>query len=281
MTCQYSPHLLPVYFAYLITNCSGFFGAVFALICVFSNSATERALRHTLISFSVGNLLGPYMLAYDSKSLICNRDDKNLDFVVIVTMTLSLSHLILLLIYFYGTLKSTKQQEQHAGGSRVTSFVIISWTLSLVIGGMYVVSDRSEARLFCGVIIAFTATIIILSYLITLYKHKWKRHSQYVYSGASWGTGAESDGVDSSDADVYIKVILLGVVILGYVGSTLPWVVEELQEGLNPGFSGKDDPHTLSMVAYSLNFYFPIFFCIFLRYRMWKLEQNGTNSTEV
>ena len=90
----------------LVVNCVGFLNTSVAITCILTNKYIERSLRGILLSFSIANGVGSTMFAYDVFTSACGENQHEYDYIVIITVVLSLSHLLLLLLHYYIVLTS-------------------------------------------------------------------------------------------------------------------------------------------------------------------------------
>lgn len=101
---------LPGFVITLIITCGGILFTVVSIICLVTNTEVDPSLRTILLSFSIANVLGTVMLAYDTTALICEHEEGRLSFVMTISVMLSLSHLLLLMLDEYLTLTSNRKR---------------------------------------------------------------------------------------------------------------------------------------------------------------------------
>ena len=108
MGCVIS-NVLPGFIVTLITTCGGVLFTVLSIVCVVINTEIDPSLRSILLSFSIANVMGTAMLAYDNIALICQHAEHRLNFVMTISVMLTLSHLMLLMLDEYLTLASHRK----------------------------------------------------------------------------------------------------------------------------------------------------------------------------
>ena len=80
----------------MVVTVGGVIITLLAILCIVTNTAMDPSYRSILLSYSIANVLGTAMLAYDTISLICNHSAERLSFVITISIMLSLSHLFIL-----------------------------------------------------------------------------------------------------------------------------------------------------------------------------------------
>ena len=95
----------------LVLNSGGTLSSVLSMASLLTNIELEPSLRAILTSFSVSNLIGSGMFVGDILTYICEKDEHPLDYIVIMTMVLSLSHVMLLLLHYYIILTSSRREK--------------------------------------------------------------------------------------------------------------------------------------------------------------------------
>ena len=92
----------------LFTNGTGLFFTVVSFVCTLTSKSMEQSLRGILLSFSLSNITGSTMFVVGIVTYVCHSDEHLLDYIVMLTMVLCLSHLLLLILHYHITLTSSK-----------------------------------------------------------------------------------------------------------------------------------------------------------------------------
>ena len=245
----------------LISNFGGVLFAVISAICIATNTLIQQSLRCIFFSFSVANVIGTCMLIYGNIALVCNHNSSvSIRFVIITTMILSASHLFLLILMEYVNLKSLSERR----GRSFVGLVLVSWIMSMTLGGVNVVTSHENTRLVFAVLYLFFVFFISYFYF-WLGKHNRKKiNTAQTYER----TFLRGPSLRNNYTQGYWKLKFLGVLIFSYMGCSISLIVDELWET-----SQKTTVRPLScpvpFIIYSLNFYFPSAVCIYLSYKQW------------
>ena len=268
MTCTFPSHQLPEFIVTLVTNCSGVLFTVFSIICVITNVSIDPSLCGILLSFSIANLLGIVMLTYDTIALICYHGEQRLGFVATISVTLSTSHLMLLILAEYVIITSSSSRRSVKD---FTGLIIISWIISVTLGSVNVVTLRKDARVIFAVGFILVVFFIFTCYLVIVRRHIRAKRILEAYKKHFLKVSFRRNKV----VKTYWNLKYFAIIICSYVSCSIPWVVNEFREGLeitpsSPMF------HSISLVIYSLNFYFPSAICMYLRYKQWMAKKSST-----
>ena len=256
MVCNIHAHRQPRFIIMLTINCGGVLCTVLSIICVIANTSIDQSLRGILLSYSVANVMGTVMLTYDSFVLIC-FGDHFLNFVVTITMTLSVTHIMLLMLAEYISLTYISKQRARD----YTGLLLISWIISITFGSMNVVTIGNTAKIVFVIIFLFAALSILQSYFVVIKKHQKKKYLLETYKRTFLRQNSHTNKVLKRSW----KIKLLAIIIFSYIGCSIPWVVNELWEGFQ---TDENNPfaHAVALLIYSLNFYFPSGICLYLKY---------------
>ena len=105
MTCHFDSDITLA----LIANCGGAASTFLALLCLLMSRSVEQSLRAILISYSTSNMIGSGMFVFGIVAYVCNHEEHPLDYIVMMTIVMSLSHLLLLILHYYITLTTSKK----------------------------------------------------------------------------------------------------------------------------------------------------------------------------
>ena len=257
MVCNFHQHQLPEVMVTLITNCGGVLFTALSLICLITNTAMDLSIRRILLSFTIANLVGTGILTYDTITLICYHGGHRLGFAVTITVTLTVSHLLLLMLAQYIILTSGSK---HRANDYI-GLILTAWILSITLGMLNVVTLHHEARLVFAIIFLLIALYIVIKYFVIIKIHKKKKKLQYEYKQTYLSATLRR----SKARRKCWKLNFVTTIIYSYLCCSIPWVFNELREGMH---IGGDSPavHSIVLIIYSLNFYFPSAICMYMRY---------------
>ena len=255
MVCNVDSHALPEFIVTLVTNCGGVLSTVLSVASVITDTEMEESLRSIFLSFSIANVIGTAMLAYDTIVPICYHEEERLSFVMTISVMLSLSHLMLLIIDQHIML--TAQRKRVA--KDFTGLIIISWLISITIGMMNVVSHQ-QARIIFAVMFVLIMLLLAASYITITTKHYRKKRLKRAYQLTFLRKNLHITKVVKK----FWMHKFFTIIIISYACCSILWVVNELREGFQ---TNADNPfvHSTALILYSLNFYFPSAICIYLR----------------
>ena len=274
MVCRLHSHYQ--FFVALISYAGGVLLNVFSIICLVTNTSMDQSLRGILLSFSMANVIGTCMLTYDTYILICHDGQETSGLVATITVMLSVSHLMLLMLAEYLNLN-------FRWALKITNFVgliFISWIISVTLGSLNVVSIRDDARvIFAGVMLLLVVFILVKYYYIFQQQRKEKRlQKEYIV------TFLRGNSRRHKTVKCYWNIKYMPIILLSYAACSIPWVINEFLEGFQEG-EENIHMHSISLIAYSFNFYFPSIACIHLKYKQWitkrrRIPQSSYISTE-
>ena len=264
MNCNIDSHKLPEFIVTLFTNCGGILFTVLSLVCLAVDAEMDPSVRSILFSFSIANVMGTIMLAYDTIALLCSNERERLHFVMTISVMLSLTHLTLLTLIQHINVTSHKKQNP----KDFTGLIVISWIISITIGMMNVVS-RQNARLIFAILFLLTLLLLVYRYIIIINKHKKLEKLKSVYQMTFLQKYANK---------VVKKVWMIkffALIVFSYAACSILWVLNELRVGLEGGKSNYII-QSASLIVYSMNFYFPSAICIYLKCIQWMSKRNKT-----
>lgn len=265
MVCNSTVIEQPIFLLMISVNAGGVLFAVLSIVCIAINTSIDQSLRSILLSFSIANLLGSGMLTYDTIILLCFRNHF-LNFAVTITMTLSVTHIMMLILAEYISLTASRKQRARDYGG----LLLISWIISVTCGSMNVVAIGNAAKLSFVTIFIFTLLMIFRSYMIVMKKHVKKKCLLVRYQKSFLRQSVHRHKVLKRSW----KTKLLGLIICGYIICSIPWIVNEIKEAMHHGDEDEDHVesssntilHSTSLITYSIQFYFTSFVCIYLKY---------------
>lgn len=249
----------PVHYVFrLIIDCFGVFLAFIAFGCSLRHFSMDQSLRGIILSFTAANVVGSSMLTYNTVATACGGETHNSDYLISITATLSLSHMLLIVLAEHVILNSGFKNRARD----YTGFILISWIISLTLGSLKVISIRQDVRVFFLFIdLSVILFLLVKFFTLTRTREKKKRlHRAYTETFLRRRNRTKTKMVGKPWRFKYATII-----IFSYIGCTLPWVFNELLEGLslqnyNPQL------YSLSVMVYSLNFYFPSAIFIYLKH---------------
>ena len=149
----------------LILYYGGIFSTLLAVICLLTNQFIEQSLRAILLSFSISNMAGSGMFVFGITTYVCHNDEHPLDYIVMMTIVLSLSHLLLLILHYYITLTSSKKKM----AVDFSGLIIIAWITSAAIGSMISVSTQHGAgHMFVVISFMLVFSVAVKCYFVIL-----------------------------------------------------------------------------------------------------------------
>jgi len=245
---------IPEFIVTMIATGGGVASTLLAIACVVTNTTMDPSYRSILLSFSIANVLGTAMLAYDTISLICKHSTERLSFVITISVMLSLSHLFMLTIDQWNML-----QQKNRSARDFTGLILILWIISITIGMMNVVSD--ETRLAFALVFLLCLTFLLASFCFIISKHFHQKRLKRGYQSKYLAMNKTS----TKTFQKYWMLEYFGVMIISYAMTSVMWGVNEVRESVNPA---NEIPllHSATLILYSLNFYFPSGICIYLRF---------------
>lgn len=293
MFCNLTVTEEPKFALMLTLNSVGVFVTAISLVCVIPNTSIDQSLRSILLSFTVANVLGTCMLIYDSFVLLCFGN--HLNFTVTITMTLSVTHLLLLVLTEYISLTAGKKQRARDH----TGLLLISWIISITFGSMNVVTIGYTAKMAFVVIYILSLLAVLRFFIFVLRIHKLKKKMLVKYKKTFlWRPKSTRIVVKKW------KIKLLAIIVYSYIVCSLPWILNEIHEGIahhsgnhsslmlvNGSYVMRKNDisyfHTLGLIVYSLHFYFPSSICIFIRHNKrnvksgWKIRSYRYRDTNI
>ena len=260
MKCYEDPSALAEFIIILITNSTGGVLGILSVICVASNTSMDKSFRSILLSFSIANVAGMVMLTYETVMLVCFS--KEMNFIMTISVLLSLCHLIMLMVALYITIEARRNR----GAKDFTGLIVISWIISVTIGTVNVITDN-EARLAFAFMILALVVVLSSGYSILIIKHRRKKKLKSAYQKTFLRRRIDKKKFMKSNL-----LILFAIIVFSYCTFSCIWVINELRSGLY------DDEnaliHSALLIVYSLNFYFPSTICIYLGYRHWTSKKS-------
>lgn len=262
MICDFPTGKQPGLVFMLILNFIGFLLAIVANICIMANTSIDQSLRGILLSFSIANFLGTGMTTYDSFYLIC-VGHHFLDFAITISMTLSVTHMMLLILTEYISLTGSWKQRARDH----TGLLLISWIISVTFGSMNLVTIGNEAKMTFVILFILSLILMLKAFISVKIKHKKRKCLLIRYKRTFLRPNLKKQKVLKRSW----KTNLLGFIIISYVIFSVPWILNELNEGLGPHDS-QTLFHHASLISYSVQYYFPSIVCIYLRYIQQKVS---------
>lgn len=264
MVCNMTNIGQPTIIVVLMINFSGIMLSFISVICIVTNTYIDQSLRGILLSFSIANSIGTGMLTFDSIILLC-VGNHFLTFAVTITMTLSVSHMMLLILSEY--ISITSSWKQRAGDH--TGLLLISWIISLTLGGMNVVTIDHASKTGFAIVFVFALLFMLRFYFVVITKHKKKKYLLEKYKETFLRTSA----CTRKTANRSWRIRILAIMIFSYITCSIPLVLNEFREGIGPHISNPFY-HTVSLMIYSIQFIFPSSVCIYLRYIQKKITSD-------
>ena len=251
MTCAFDADIMFT----LVVNCGGVASTFLAVLCLSMSHTVEQSLRAILLSYSISNLAGSGMLVFGIITYVCHHDEHPLDYIVVMAIVLSLSHLLLLIVHYYITLTTSKKKR----AVDFSGLIITAWITSAAIGSMLNVSTRHEVG-HMVVVVGFLIIIplAIRAYLFILRKHQMREAIQQRYRDTFLDVN-ENDFVSQGWGEWNLS--LLATMLFTYVFCSVPWLVNEVA-----GFymTRKHLGNSVALLMYAFNFYVPSILCVIM-----------------
>ena len=244
---------------------------IVSILSIATNITLEPSICRILLSFSIANLIGCGMLVYDTAQIICLESHHSVGFIVTITALLSLTHVMLLTLAEYIIL--TCRSEKKAGN--YNGLIFLSWMISISGGSIDVVTTNHVAKSIFVVLFLTAIFFIFVKYYVIIRLHIKKGKLRRTYE-----TFLRGSSLRRKVRKKYWKLKYFGMIIYSYVVFSLPWLVNELREGLREGLYGKEHEdtslsHSITLIVYSFNFYTPSIICIYLRYQQWRSKKRA------
>ena len=252
----------------LIVNSSAVICTILSLICVITNIAIEQSLRGILISFSTANVIGAGMFTFDTVIFMCSHGGERFDLIVNVSMALSLSHLMLLILHYYITLISTLRRRARD----YVGLILTSWIVSAALGSLTVSTTYRKSRVAVVVVFLLIICFTLRNHFVVLKKRKKYKRIQLTYKKTFLRQDSRGSKVRN-----YWKLAYLSFILYAYIGCSILWLINEILEGLQEKSSHV--VHSISVLLYSLNFYFTSSVFMHVSYKHWNSKQ-GNNEAE-
>ena len=101
----------PIIMLSLLVNAGGLICSITAVLCLLINPTIEQSLRAILVSFTLSNVAGSGMLVFGVFKYASHRSDQHsLDYIVMMAVVMSLSHILLLILHYYIALTTSKKK---------------------------------------------------------------------------------------------------------------------------------------------------------------------------
>ena len=121
------------------------------------------------------------------------------------------------------------------------------------------VVSRHEAHTVFAILFLLIVGFLAISYGVTINKHLKKRRMQSVYHQ----TFLRRQSVKLQKVvKRYWLLKFPAIIIFSYIGCSILWVFNEIREGFVPNQTNNLF-HSISLMIYSLNFYFPSSICMY------------------
>lgn len=263
----------PIIMLSLLVNGGGLICSITAVLCLLINPTIEQSLRAILVSFTLSNVAGSGMLVFGVFKYASHRSDQHsLDYIVMMAVVMSLSHILLLILHYYIALTTSKKKM----ALDFSGLIITAWITSAAIGSMINVSTRHSVG-HVMVLVGFIAMFLyaVRAYFFILNKHRKKDAVQKQYR-ESYLREDEDQDIQQGSRQWNLK--LLAIMLFTYIGCSLPWLTNEvIVDNEHNEMSGQLGSYVVMMV-YAVNFYVPSILCIMIACRncsMFKRRSKG------
>ena len=258
MVCTFNTHRI----INLMFNFGEILSTLFSIICIATIYSLDGSIRGIMLSFSVANLVGACMFLFDTISVGCYHDDDQFDFIVILTNVLSLSHLMLLVLDYYiiFTTNSKRKARDFSG------LILTSWILSATLGSMNIATRQHEAQMVIIILFILTVLFILRNYLVVVKKNKEYHKLQLTYKAFL------RIGFHQNKFRNYWKLSYVAIILFSYIACSVPWLVNEIRAGLQK--KPNHLAHSICVLIYSMNFFFPSAICMYMRYKQWTCKRS-------
>lgn len=274
MSCNFSP----AFIVSTAVNCGAVLITVKAIVCIVLNNLIDPSIRGILLSFSISNIFGAIIIIYDSYAVSCFHDDheggktNNSAFVVYISATLSLCHLMLLIMAEYIILTSSSKRTT----THFTGLIIVSWMISVSLGSVNAIMAHNDTRLVFAITFFMLVLIILGSFFVIVKRHRIKGNNIKTYHRKFLLANFPRD-LYIQKKRRYWKLRFFVIIIASYIACSVLWVINEMCEGLGNVDLLPHGFHSLSLVIYSMNFYFFPVICIYAWYKRYKRNELRKN----
>lgn len=259
----------------LAVSVGGIVFTFISIICSLTNSRTDSSLRCILISFSLANMAGCCMFTYDTVANVCAHSSGSADFLVIITMSLSLFHLMLLTMNYYIIQKNTKRQPLDNLG-----LILTAWITSAALGSM-TSQQTSKYQPYIKITLIFIFILCIIYTIcrfVVIRKHKKRSEKLKIWYRENF-LRTNGGRKQTNDKSQWRSLFLAGV-LYTYALCFIPWVVNEMRDVFRGDHSAYSLPHTFTVLIYIINFYVPSGICMYTSYYTCRLKRRGKETVD-
>ena len=230
-----------------------------SIVCLVTIKTLNVILKQTLLSYSIANLLGCLFLLYQFISEKYMMYRVNLLRGMTCTVTLSLLHLLCLILAEY-TFVSGKFRH------KTKSFIgllIICWMASIATCSLTFIAADKTLQEIVPVVILLSWLGTITFYMTIMKKHRYRKSKVYIYSDNLRRDGKKR--IQRGNDILFPRIALFT-----YFLCALPWACQEIHY-LVQEKAVHDTQLFVILIVYSINFYFISIISFYLRARSkWK-----------
>lgn len=250
----------------LFVNICGIILAILSIIFASINNSIDPSLRGILLSFSLANFLGTFMLTYDTIMTICFRNTTSVGVVISISISLTMGHMIFLLLAEYLILTSVVRRSV----KDFSGLLIVTWIISICIGTTMVITSNKEGRIAFVAIIVIIILCMIFGYASIIKKSQRRVKALEAYEKAYLNLYHHKSRVVKR----YWKLRYYAIILISYVVCVTPWVIEEVYEGVKIG-SDHVMVESIPLIIYAVNFYIPSGIIIYLWKKKYKAKKRA------
>lgn len=248
----------------LVLSSLGVLLTMISIILSSLNVAVHPSIRGILVSYSTANFIGALILTFDILVSVCYDEDVQLGFMITILISLSLFHIVFLLLAEYQIITSVANHSI----SSFSGLIVASWIISSCIGCTIVVQ---VARITFIVIFVAAIIAIVAGYVSIMTKSK----RQILIISRYEETFLDVNNFRSKIVKRYWKLKYFAVNMIAYVISVSPWIFKKVigdtfvEDALHEKLLGD----SIVLMIYLLNFYVPSAIIVYLWYKKVKSEK--------
>ena len=221
-------------------------------------TSADPSLRAILVSFAVANIVSTGIFTYDVLSVndMCNHLNDSSDFLVTVSMALSICHLTLLTLHFSIPQPAAAQRK----ATDNCALILTSWISSATLGSMNITTKNGVLKIVVLSVFLLVLVLTVRYHILTERRRKKNERMRRWYKETflQRNITLPTRRVQIFNGDWNRNV--LRIILYGYVGCSLPWMINDLHETI------EGNPHYLYrfifLLLYFSNFYIFSLICI-------------------
>ena len=264
----------------LLINCGGLVTSIIAFLSIAVHPSTYHSIRIILLSYNAANIITTSLLIQNINNtgfLIHNMVEirsnshsismnssllfspsihyLNEQFIVTASSTLSVGHLMLLMLGEYIKLVSPSEQKS----TNFIGLVAISWIVSVTFGCITLVNRQYKTRIIYTILMTMAIIFLVLFHRLNKDIDKTKKAIKLAYMKHFLRGGCKLAKASKKS----IKPEHISMLVYSYACCTLPWIANEARNQMHDGKNCRLLYDVIMLMTYSCNFYFPSAVCIF------------------